>query len=151
MVRVSEVMNTDVQPISAEMTVADLAARISKGEPGFNLSQGLPITTDGARLAGVVTQGDLLRALESDPQGRATVIEAGSDSPIVAYPDELVLDALHRMVRNNIGRLPVVSREDPQRIVGYFDRSHILSAWTRQVEDENLQEHGWYARWRHTT
>ncbi len=151
MVRVSEVMNTDVQPISAEMTVADLAARISKGEPGFNLSQGLPITTDGARLAGVVTQGDLLRALESDPQGRATVIEAGSDSPIVAYPDELVLDALHRMVRNNIGRLPVVSREDPQRMVGYFDRSHILSAWTRQVEDENLQEHGWYARWRHTT
>jgi CIC family chloride channel protein len=151
MVRVSEVMNTDVKPISADMTVAELAARISKSEPGFSLSQGLPITTKDGRLAGVVTQGDLLRALESDPEGRTTVIEAGSDSPIVAYPDELVVDALHRMVRNNIGRLPVVSREDPQRMVGYFDRSHILNAWTRQVEDENLQEHGWYARWRRAT
>jgi chloride channel protein, CIC family len=151
MVRISEVMNTDVQPISADMTVADLTARTSRGEPGFNLSQGLPIVAGDGRLAGVVTQGDLLRALETDPEGRATVLEAGSDPAIVAYPDELVLDALHRMVRHNIGRLPVVSREDPQRMTGYFDRSNILSAWTRQVEDEGVQEHGWYARWRRTT
>jgi H+/Cl- antiporter ClcA/CBS domain-containing protein len=151
MVRISEVMNTDLQPISADMTVAELAARISRAEPGFNLSQGLPIATKDGRLAGVVTQGDLLRALENDPEGRATVLEAGTDPPIVAYPDELVLDALHRMVRHNIGRLPVVSREDPERITGYFDRSHILNAWTRQIEDESLQEHGWYARWRRTT
>jgi chloride channel protein, CIC family len=151
MVRVSEVMNTDVQPIQADMTLTDLAARISKGEQGFNLSQGLPIATNDGRLAGVVTQGDLLRALESDPEGHATVLEAGSDPPIVAYPDELVLDAVHRMVSHNIGRLPVVSREDPKLMVGYFDRSHILSAWARQVEDESLQEHGWFARWRRTT
>jgi chloride channel protein, CIC family len=150
MVRISEVMNTDVQPISADMTVADLTARISRGEPGFNLSQGLPIVAKDGRLAGVVTQGDLLRALETDPEGRATVLEAGSDPAIVAYPDELVLDALHRMVRHNIGRLPIVSREDPQRMTGYFDRSNILSAWTRQVEDEGVKEHGWYARWRRT-
>jgi chloride channel protein, CIC family len=148
MVRISEVMDTDVQPISADMTVADLAARISRGKRGFNLSQGLPIVAKDGRLAGVVTQGDLLRALESDPEGRATVLEAGSEPAIVAYPDELVLDALHRMVRHNIGRLPVVSREDPQRMTGYFDRAHILAAWTRQVEEESVQEHGWLARWR---
>jgi chloride channel protein, CIC family len=151
MVRVSEVMNADLQPIPAEMTVADLAARASSGKPGFNLSQGLPISSSDGRLAGVVTQGDLLRALESDPEGRATVLEAGSVPPIVAYPDELVLDALHRMVRGNIGRLPVVSRKDPQLMVGYFDRSDLLKAWTQQVEDEGLQEHGWFARWGRTS
>ncbi|HXO44351.1 MAG TPA: chloride channel protein [Candidatus Cybelea sp.] len=151
MVRVSEVMNVDLQPIAADLTVADLAARISGGKPGFNLSQGLPIAASDGRLAGVVTQGDLLRALESDPEGRATVLEAGSTPPIVAYADELVQDALHRMVRSNIGRLPVVSRKDPQQMVGYFDRSDLLKAWTQQVEDEVLQEHGWFARWRRTT
>jgi len=151
MVHVSEVMRTDVQPISAEMTVRDLAARNARGEPGFNLSVGLPIAGENGRLVGVVTQGDLLRALEDDPEGRATVLEAGSDPPIVAYPDEFVHDALHRMVSHNIGRLPVVSREDPQRMTGYFDRSDILSAWTRQIEDEGVQEHGWFARWRRTT
>ncbi|HEY4710720.1 MAG TPA: chloride channel protein [Candidatus Acidoferrales bacterium] len=151
MVRVSEVMNADLQPIPADMTVADLAARASSGKPGFNLSQGLPIAASDGRLAGVVTQGDLLRALEGDPEGRATVLEAGCVPPIVAYPDELVQDALHRMVRSNIGRLPVVSRNDPQQMVGYFDRSDLLKAWTKQVEDEGLQEHGWFARWRRTT
>src|ERR1700733_3985813 len=150
-VRLSELMRTDVHPFAADTSVASLAARISRSENGLTLSQGLPIADKDGLLAGVVTQGDLLRALEGDPEGRATVLEAGSVPPIVAYPDELVQDALHRMVRSNIGRLPVVSRNDPQQMVGYFDRSDLLKAWTKQVEDEGLQEHGWFARWRRTT
>lgn len=57
-----------------------------------------------------MTQGDLLRAIENDPEGKMTVLEAGSSKPIVAYPDELAHDALVRMLENNIGRLPVVKR-----------------------------------------
>ena len=141
-VRLSEVMRSDVQPISADMTVAEL------GRNGINLSRGLPIADQQGCLAGVITQGDVLRALENDSDGRATVLEAGTSSPIVAHPDEFVHDALHRMVRNNIGRLPVVSRDDPKRMVGYFDRSNLLNAWKRQIEEEGVQEHGWFARWR---
>jgi hypothetical protein len=50
------------------------------------------------------------------------------------------------MLQNNIGRLPVVSRENPEQMVGYLNRSSILSAWTRQMEDESLREHGWLDR-----
>jgi len=150
-VRLREVMRTDVQPIPADTTVADLAARIGHGDNGLSLSQGLPIADASGCLAGIVTQGDVLRALETDPDGRATVLEAGCSAPIVAYPDEFVHDALHRMVQHNIGRLPVVSRENPRRLAGYFDRSNLLSAWTRQIEEEGVQEHGWFARWRRAT
>ena len=108
----------------------------------------MPIADKEGCLAGVITQGDVLRALESDSDGRASVLEAGTSSPIVAYADEFVHDALHRMVRNNVGRLPIVSRDDPKRMVGYFDRSNLLNAWTRQIEEEGVQEHGWFARWR---
>lgn len=146
-VRLSEVMRTDVQPIPADTTVADLAAGIGRGESGLSLSQGLPIADEDGLLAGVITQGDVLRALETDPEGRASVLDAGTSPPIVAYPDEFVHDALHRMVGHNIGRLPVVSREDPKRMAGYFDRSNLLNAWTRQIEEEGVQEHGWIARW----
>jgi len=90
----------------------------------------------------------MLRALETDPEGRETVLEAGTAVPIVAYPDEFVHDALHRMVGHKVGRLPVVSREDPRRMIGYFDRSNLLNAWTRQMEEEGVQEHGWFARWK---
>ena len=39
-----------------------------------------------------------------------TVIEAGSHDLIVAFPDEVLHEAATKMLRNNIGRLPVVSR-----------------------------------------
>jgi CIC family chloride channel protein len=147
-VRVSEVMRKDVVPIAQEMTVSELAARMGRGEPAYNLTQGLPIVSPDGNLVGVVTQGDLLRALEQDPRGTMTVLDAGSHEPIVAYPDELVHDAMHRMLRHDIGRLPVVSRENPQQMVGYFNRASLLGAWTRQLEDEGLREHGWIRKWR---
>lgn len=167
-VRVGEVMRRDVQPIPAEMTVAELAERIghakvpagglagaSSGEgsasrvtPALNLTEGLPIAASDGRLVGMVTQGDLLRALEADPHGKITVLEAGSNKPIVAYEDDLVFDAMHRMLANNIGRLPVVSREEPGKMVGYFNRASLLSAWARQIEEEGMREHGWFKRWR---
>jgi CIC family chloride channel protein len=149
-VRLSEVMRTDVHPIAADTSVAGLAARISRSENGLTLSQGLPIADKEGLLAGVITQGDMLRALETDPEGRETVLEAGTAVPIVAYSDEFVHDALHRMVSHNVGRLPVVSREDPRRMIGYFDRSNLLNAWARQIEEEGVQEHGWFARWKGT-
>jgi chloride channel protein, CIC family len=142
-VRVREVMRTDVKGVPAEMTVGELAERMGRGDPDFNLTQGLPIVSADGLLAGVVTQGDLLRALESDAQGKMTVLEAGSNKPIVTYPDELTQDAMFRMLEHNIGRLPVVSRGDPKRMVGYFNRSSILDAWSRQVHEEGVREHGW--------
>jgi chloride channel protein, CIC family len=148
LVRVSEVMRKDVVPIAPEMTVSELAGRMGRGEPAYNLTQGLPIVSADGKLVGVVTQGDLLRALEQDPRGTMTVLQAGSHEPIVAYPDELVHDAMQRMLQHNIGRLPVVSRENPQQMVGYFNRASLLGAWTRQMEEERIREHGWIRKWR---
>ncbi len=147
MVRVGEVMRKDMAPVLQEMTVAELAEASSGNKPLLNLAEGLPIVGKDGQLAGIVTQGDLLRALENHPGGRITVLEAGSDSPVVAYPDEPVVDALHRMLQHDIGRLPVIAREDPRKLVGYLNRSNILGAWTRQLEEEGLREHGWLARW----
>jgi chloride channel protein, CIC family len=147
-VRVSELMRKDVNPIAQEMTVSELAQRMGRCEPAYNLTQGLPIVSAAGNLAGVVTQSDLLRALEQDPQGTMSVLEAGSQPPIVAYPDELAHDAMVRMLRHDIGRLPVVSRENPQQMVGYFNRASLLGAWTRQMEEEGIREHGWIRKWR---
>jgi CIC family chloride channel protein len=147
-VRVGEVMRRDVQPIPQEMTIGELAERMARGEAAVNLTQGLPIVDNEGRLVGVVTQGDLLRGLEGDAKGKLTVLEGGSNKLVVAYEDELAHDAMFRMLQHNIGRLPVVSREDPQRMVGYFNRSSILEAWSRQMHEEGVREHGWLRQWR---
>jgi CIC family chloride channel protein len=146
--RVAEVMRQDVRPITETMTVAQLAEKMGRGEPGYNLTQGLPIASADGKLVGIVTQGDLLRALEQDPQGSSSVLDAGSNKLIVAYPDELVHDAMLAMVKHNIGRLPVVSREDPQKLLGYFNRASLLAAWSRQAQEETVRETGWLHLWR---
>jgi CIC family chloride channel protein len=59
----------------------------------------------------------------------------------------MVSDALDRMLQHDIGRLPVVSREEPLHMIGFFNRSSVLGAWARQMEAEQVREHGWIAGW----
>ena len=44
---------------------------------------------------------------------------------------------------HNIGRLPVVDRNDPARILGYLGRPGIMSARLRRLEEEHVREPGW--------
>ncbi len=144
MVKVREVMRKDIFTIPPDLTVHELADRAAKGDSQINLVQGVPIVGAGGLLLGIVTQGDLLRALQQDPSGQMTVAEAGSKSLIVAYADERAFDALYRMLQNNVGRLPVVERDNPRKLAGFLNRSSVLHAWTRQFEEESMREDGWF-------
>ena len=143
-VAVRETMSRDVPTVAANMTVAELAKRITQRDPLLTKHLGLPIIDDHNHLVGVITRGDLLRALESDPEGKQSVLEAGSQQPIVAYADESLYDAATRMLQRNIGRLPVVERMDPTRLVGYLGRSGVLEARLRVLEEEHVREQGWW-------
>jgi H+/Cl- antiporter ClcA/CBS domain-containing protein len=140
--RVGEVMDRDVPTVPATMRVAELAHRVAGADPDLARRQGTPILDGVGRLAGIVTRSDLMRSLEHDPSGAASVLEAGTRDPIVAFEDELLRDAVERMLENEIGRLPVVAREDPARLVGYLGRSGIVAARRRLVDDERLRERG---------
>jgi hypothetical protein len=50
------------------------------------------------------------------------------------------------MLRNDIGRLPVVDRKDPWNVVGYLGRPGILAARLRRLEEEHVREPGWMKR-----
>ena len=58
----------------------------------------------------------------------------------MTFPDEILSEAATKMLRNNIGRLPVVSRQDSRRIVGYLGRSNLMAGHLRRVEDEHVRE-----------
>ena len=47
------------------------------------------------------------------------------------------------MLRNNIGRLLVVRRDDPEHLAGYLGRATILAARLRKIDEEQLREPGW--------
>jgi CIC family chloride channel protein len=82
--------------------------RIARQEPEVSLHQALVILDPDSKLAGIITRGDLLRALARDPTGTMTVLEARTRDVIVTDPDEVLHLAAAQMLGNHIGRLPVV-------------------------------------------
>ena len=142
---VADVMTRDVPTLNAEMPVTELADRIAQNDPVVTLHQALPILDKQGRLVGIITRGDVLRALDNGNREK-TVLEAGSDTLIVAHPDESVHEAITRMLQYNVGRLPVVSRDDPQHLIGYLGRSGIMQARLQRHAEEHIREPGWIQR-----
>jgi H+/Cl- antiporter ClcA/predicted transcriptional regulator len=140
--RIAEVMDRGVVTIPTTMTVAELSARIAAGDPALTGRQGIPIVDARGELAGIITRSDLMRAMESEQGRAASVLEAGTRDLIVAYPDELLRDAVARMLAHDIGRLPVVDRQDRRRLLGYLGRAGIMRARVRLFQEENLRERG---------
>ncbi len=146
MQRVSEVMITRVPTVPAETRVQEVADRIEQGDEWLVHHHALLIVDRDGNLVGVITRGDEARALRTDPTGSMTVLEAGTHRPIVTYPDETVYAAVVEMLEHDVGRLPVVSRENPRRLVGYLGRASVFTALLRQIEEERERKPGWLAR-----
>jgi len=147
-VLVGETMSRDFDSVPADMTVGELADRIGRHDPSVSHHQGVFVVDKNQRLAGIITRADLMRSLELDPSGKATVLEVSSRDLVVTYPDEVLYEAAAGMLRANVGRMPVVSREDPKKVVGYLGRSGIISARLRRLEEEHVREPGWMRGWR---
>jgi CBS domain-containing protein len=139
-VRVGEVMDRNAPIIPADMSVTELSNRIAQRDPQMIRHEALLLVDDNQRLVGIITRGDVLRALEQGSDNRTTVLDAGSQNPVVSFPDEVLHEATVKMLRNNIGRLPVVSRGDSHRILGYLGRSNLMEAHSRQLEEEHNRE-----------
>jgi chloride channel protein, CIC family len=144
--RVVDTMERELPAISAGTTVGALAERIAQHDPAVARHEALLILDDTGKLAGIITRGDLLRAFDKDSSGAMTVQEAGNTRLVVTHPDELVSEAAAKMLRNNVGRLPVVDRADPRKVVGYLGRSSVMAARLRRFHDEHVREPGWFLR-----
>jgi len=97
---------------------------------------------EGGELVGIITRGDVVRAFERSRDPTVTVLDAGSTNLVIAYEDETLHDVVARMLRHDVGRLPVVDRANEKNVVGYLGRSSIMAARERYHRDEQLRERG---------
>jgi CBS domain-containing protein len=146
---VSETMDREVPSVSGEIRVSELADRIAHGDPEISRHQGMVVLDLGGKLAGIITRGDVMRTLEQNPS--ASVLDASSRNIVVTYPDETLHEALEKMLRYNIGRLPVVDRTDEREVLGYLGRPGIIAARLRQLDEEQVREPGWFRGFRRST
>ncbi len=140
--RVQDVMDKEVPAVPASMKLSDLADRVAQGDSELSRRQGTLILDDHKQLVGIITRGDIVRALRQNETAAMTVAEAGSTDLAFAFPDEPLHAALTKMLIRDVGRLPVVERENPRRVVGYLGRAALLSARMRLHEEENVRQRG---------
>src|SRR5579871_5063308 len=80
-VMAAETMDKDIPAVSAEMKVSELSDRIARRDPEVSRHQGMVVLDTNGKLAGMITRGDVMRALDKDPKGTMTVLDAGTRDP----------------------------------------------------------------------
>jgi len=141
--RVNEAMDGDAPTIPATVKVSEFSDRLARRDPKLSRRQGTLIVDEDGLLLGIITRGDVLRAIEAFADPSLTVLEAGSRNLIVTYPDEILYEAIDKMVRHDIGRLPVVSRDNPRAVLGYLGRAAVMTARLHRMKEEHEREPGW--------
>ncbi|MBW6463648.1 MAG: CBS domain-containing protein [Bacillota bacterium] len=143
--QVKDIMTTDVITVSTGDSV-ELCAKLMQEH---NIS-GLPVLSEAGRVAGIVTEGDLIRRASRikapgyleilggliylgspkkfvEELQRAMSLEAGqlmSKDVIFVDPEDGVEKAATLMVEKNISRLPVI--DDGGKLVGILSRRDIM-------------------------
>jgi CIC family chloride channel protein len=121
--RVEEAMNPDVVRATQTLPVqAALEILLQRRR------RTLIVETPEGRLWGITTLRDLEMALTAG-RGEEPVGQICQRPVITIFPDEPVSEAVRRMSEWNIGQVPVVSREDPQRVIGIVRREEVVRAY----------------------
>lgn len=129
-VLVREMASTGVVTLQADDRVDDVRAWVAAGGSGSS-HQGFPVVEPDGALLGVVTRREFLNPVVA---GTSRVRELIRRPPSIVYDDSTLRDAADHMVNHDIGRLPVVSREQ-RKLVGMITRSDLLRAHRRRLRD----------------
>ena len=141
--RVRDVMDPRPPTLPASTTLAEVQRRLTDGDPVLVRHHGLLLTDAHGKLVGIVTRTDLLRAVERRVGDTTPVAEVGTRELLVTHPDATLHDASALLLEADIGRLPVVDRADPTKVLGYLGRSGILEARRRALDEEGRSDPGW--------
>jgi CBS domain-containing protein len=137
-VLVGDCASAPVSCLRADETLGAVREKLAAGAAGMS-HQGFPVLA-GHALVGVLTRRDLLDPTRSDLTSLRELIKR---TPVVAYTDNSLREAADHMVTEGVGRLPVVQREDPTRVVGMLTRSDLLDAHRKRVSDARRSEQGY--------
>lgn len=126
-VTADQVMTRAVHTVRADQTVADVIALMQRYR-----HTGYPVVDGKGRLVGMVTLEDVR---ETPLEGRLQrpVAEVMSSRPIVSYADETLDQVLRTLAGQGVGRVAVVDRADPGRLLGIITKSDVLRAYNERA------------------
>ncbi|HEX7325304.1 MAG TPA: CBS domain-containing protein, partial [Rhodanobacteraceae bacterium] len=130
-VKVGKVCTHEVRSLKTSDELGDVQRWLHSGRARAQ-HQGYPVLDDAGRVRGVITRRELF-----DP-GHPHLVHIGDllrRGPIVVFEDHSLRDASDLMVTENVGRVVVVSRDDPTHMVGILTRSDVLKANAKRIHE----------------
>jgi CIC family chloride channel protein len=129
--RASDVMSAAPVTIGAEELVQAVRLKMASGQRDWE-HQGFPIVDAGGLLVGVLTRRDFM---DPNIKGGQRVGELLKRPPIITYADGSLRDAADHMVNHDVGRVLVVDRANPGKVVGIITRSDVMAANRRRLNE----------------
>ncbi|MCK5037527.1 MAG: chloride channel protein [Thermoplasmata archaeon] len=123
-ISVGDVMVRNVTTAKENMKVREVSNMIL--ESGF---QGFPCICPDGKLVGIVTHSDVRKAMAAG-MADASICDVETKKGLeVVYPDMTLEEAMELMTSMGFGHIPVVSREEPDKLVGFLTRNDILKVY----------------------
>ena len=127
---VGEAMQVGEEALPESMNLGDAAGMLARSR-----HHGLPVVNEEGLLIGILTVQDIDRSTGD------TVGDACTREVEVAFPDETLNMALRRMSRRDVGRLPVVARSNPRKLLGVLRRADVIHAYDLALTRRVSQRH----------
>jgi chloride channel protein, CIC family len=134
-VLVSDVARSPVVTLKA-LDPCDDVAKWMRSHAEGSFHQGFPVVDDADRLVGMVLRREVL---DKSAVGRV-IRDLVRKAPAIVFEDSSLREAADHMVTEKVGRLPVVSRSDPRKIVGIVTRSDLIAVLARRLHAEHRGE-----------
>jgi CIC family chloride channel protein len=126
---VKEVMRPAPDPVPASLPLGKVSPLLDRVR-----MHGLPVVDKDGNLQGVISIRDIDHAtVQSEDNLSKPVLNFCSRNLVWTNPDETVGLALKRMSHRDIGRLPVVDPDHPQKLLGWISRADIIRAYERAL------------------
>lgn len=134
--QVGEVMTQKPEVVPATMGLKELTDTFLKTR-----HHGFPVLDDGEQLIGIVTLQDLEQVGANPDKQKLSVADIAQRDLVVVYADDPLSKALQIMSDGNFGRIPVVDRNKPTKLVGLLRRSDIVRAYRHAILHKLEHQH----------
>ena len=133
---VREVASYQVISLRSDQTLGEVRAWIAEGGPG-STHHGFPVVDTELELVGLVSRRDLLDLSEPATKRVGDIVRGPF---VVAFEDTTLQEASDLMAREGLGRLPVVKRENPRKVVAILSGSDVRSGIRQRLEAADQAE-----------
>jgi CIC family chloride channel protein len=124
---VKDAMVKHVQTVSEDKNVGTLISLMQASRHA-----GFPVLDSKGKLSGIVTLSDLRSKVKYGEVDKK-IGDIATRNVEVAYPDETLEAILKRLGSKQIGRIPVVDREDRTKLLGLITRSDVVNSYNKKV------------------